>query len=741
MDKFWSIIIAVLALTGITVLGFTVFQVQDQKRSLISDLEYRTGILAESLRESVEPVFIANSYASLQKILNKFAGKQRLIGLAVYDSKGVVIASSEDISEEIIKNSLISGAMDADNASGEFLTIEKIKIYNFVVPLHQDNAVVGALMIVQKADYIDEAIMQTWKTNLFRLLVQSLIFAFALAFILRWLVFLPVVKIIKSIKTIREGRSDQGLENLEKNSFFKPLANEISKISTSLLSARSAASEEARMRMEKLDTPWTEERLKEFIKGHLKDKKIFVVSNREPYEHKKNKDGKIEWSVPASGMVTAIEAVMASCGGVWMASSSGDADKETSDKDGKLQVPPDEPKYTLKRIWLTAKEQKGFYVGFSNEALWPLCHTVHTRPIFRKEDWQAYKRVNGKFAQELLKEIKNIEKPLILVQDFHFALLPQMIKKSRPDAQIGIFWHVPWPSPEIFNICPFHKEILEGMLGADIIGFHTQQYCNNFMETVGKQIESITDFEQFSITLKGHTTHIRPFPISISFCNTKEKPSDLDKGKKLLERFGVRSEYLGLGVDRMDYTKGILERFKGIEFFLDMQPSYKEKFTFLQIAPKSREVVEKYREFDEEVTKEVERINKKIGQNGWEPIILIKEHLSHAELYPLYRQADFCLVTPLHDGMNLVAKEFAAARCDESGVLILSQFAGASRDLKGALVINPYSAEQTSAAIQEALNMPLIEQRKRMKKMRESVKNYNVYRWSAELMKAVSSLE
>jgi len=661
--------------------------------------------------------------------------------LAVFDNKGVVVASSESILEETTKSSLTSKVMDADMASGEFLIIEKIKTYNFVVPLHQDNAVVGALMIVQKADYIDEALMQTWKTNLLRLLVQSLIFAFALAFILRWLVFLPVVKIIKSIKTIREGKSDKGLENLKNDSFFKPLANEISKISTSLLSARSAASEEARMRMEKLDTPWTEERLKEFIKGYLKDRKIFVVSNREPYEHKKNKNGEIEWSVPASGMVTAIEAVMASCGGLWMAQATGDADKEMSDKDGKLQVPPDDPKYTLKRIWLSEKEQKGFYVGFSNEALWPLCHTVHTRPIFRKEDWQAYRRVNGKFAEELLKEIKEIEKPLILVQDFHFALLPQMIKKSRPDAQIGIFWHVPWPSPEIFNICPFHKEILEGMLGADIIGFHTQQYCNNFMETVGKQIESITDFEQFSITFKSHTTHIRPFPISIALSNTKEKTSDVKIGKELFNKFGVKSELVGLGVDRMDYTKGILERFKGIEFFLDAQPSYKEKFTFLQIAPKSREVVEKYREFNEKVTAEAERINEKLGQNGWNPIILIKEHLSHKELYPLYRQADFCLVTSLHDGMNLVAKEFVAARNDESGVLILSQFAGASRDLKGAIIINPYSAEQTSSAIQEALNMPLIEQRKRMKKMREAVKNYNVYRWSAEFMRAVASLD
>jgi len=560
-------------------------------------------------------------------------------------------------------------------------------------------------------------------------------------FLIRWLIFEPIVKIVRSIKSIRAGGSPHELNSLEKHTFFGPLAEEISKISTSLLKARSAASEEARLRMEKIDTPWTADRLKEFIKGYLKDRKIFVVSNREPYVHTATKNG-IKCSVPASGMITAVEPVMEACGGVWLAQATGDADKKTSDANGKLQVPPDDPKYTLKRIWLSEKEQKGFYVGFSNEALWPLCHNVHTRPIFRKEDWQEYRRVNGKFAQNLLSEIKNIEKPLILVQDFHFALLPQMIKKSRPDAQIGIFWHVPWPSPEVFNICPWHKEILEGMLGADVIGFHTQQYCNNFMGTVGKEIESIVDLEQFTITLKGHLTNVRPFPISVAFPSGGEnKKTEIKRGKELLEQFGVKTKLIGLGVDRLDYTKGILERFKGIEFFFDLYPAYKGKFTFLQIAPTSREEVEKYRQFNEEVTSQAQRVNEKFQNKNWKPIILVKKHLSHEELNALYRQANVCLITPLQDGMNLVSKEFVAARSDESGVLILSQFAGASRELKGAIVINPYSAEQTSAAINEAINMPAIQQRSRMKKMRQAVKNYNVYRWSAEFMRAVASLD
>jgi len=740
MNQFWSIIIGIFVLTCIVVFGFTFFQVQERRASSVSDLKYRTQILSESLKESIEPAYIANSKTSLQKILDKFTNNQRLMGLAVYDNKGSIVAYSVGLPEYIVKSANPTKAMDADTASGDFATAEKSQIYEFINPMHQDNAVIGAIMVVQNADYIDLNLSQIWRTNLLSLFLQILVITITGIFVLRWLVLNPILKMIKSIKSIRSGNIGQGFDGLEKHSFFRPLADEINKISDSLSKARLAASEEARLRMEKVDAPWTAERLKEFVKTYLKDRKIFAVSNREPYVHSKIKN-EIMCSVPASGMVTAVEPVMEACGGVWLAQASGDADKETSDANGKLQVPPDDPKYTLKRIWLSEKEKKEFYAGFSNEALWALCHNVHNRPIFRKEDWQGYRRVNGKFAQSLLQEIEKIEKPLILVQDFHFSVLPQMIKKSRPDAKIGLFWHVPWPSPEVFNICPQHKEILEGMLGADIIGFHTQQYCNNFMETVGKEIESIVDLEQFSITLKGHVTHIRPFPISVAFVTGEDKKSEIKKGKELLDHFGVKTEYVGLGVDRLDYTKGILERFKGVEFFLDACPAYKEKFTFLQISPPSREEVEKYRQFNEEVTKQAERINEKFQNKNWKPIVLVKKNLSHEDLNLLYRQADFCLVTSLHDGMNLVSKEFVAARNDESGVLILSQFAGASKELKGSIIINPYSAEQTASSISEALNMPLTQQRSRMKKMRQALKNYNVYRWSAEFMRAVANLD
>lgn len=739
MKQLLSIIIGVIAIVSLVVFGFTWSQVTQQQDSLLSDLENRTRLLAESLKESVEPQFLSNSTVGLQKVLDKFANRQRLVGLAVFDNKATLVASSKDLSSQFTDDASLAGqTMDADKEMNNFVDVADGKFYTYTTPLHREEEIVGALMLVQRANYIGTSLNGIWTSSLWRFLAQALVFSVAVILILRWIIIKPLINLVENIRLARIGQLPSESVAV-KNTFFSPLINEISKMSKSLSLARSSAKEEARMRFEKVDTPWTSERLKEFIQAYLKDRKIYVVSNREPYVHKFEKN-EITHYIPASGMVTAIEPIMQSCKGVWIAHGSGEADKKTVDAEGKISVPPDDPKYTLKRIWLTEKEEKGFYTGFSNEALWPLCHMAHTRPIFRKEDWREYKRVNGKFAENLLAEIKNVQRPLVLIQDFHFALLPQMIKKSRPDAQIGIFWHVPWPSAEAFSICPTRKEILTGMLGADVIGFHTQQYCNNFIETVGKEVESLVDTEQFSISYEGHASFIKPFPISIAFTNGGDVNTGKIEESEVLKKNGINAEYLGLGVDRLDYTKGILERFKGIEVFLEKHEEYQEKFVFLQIAAPSRESVEKYRQFNEEVTGEAERINEKFERGGWRPIVLLKKHFSHKEIYPLYAKANICLVTPLHDGMNLVAKEFLAARNDDAGVLILSKFTGASRVLKDALIINPYSAESTAEAIYTALNMPLTEQHRRMKKMRDTVKDYNVYRWSAEFIKSVASL-
>ena len=737
MKQIFLFVIAVVGLVTGVVLALTFIEVREERVALVEDLAYRTQFRAEGLRESIELSYVDNSTEALQRLVDRFTDRERIAGIAVYDSSGTAVALSANLPSDVLQVKYVGEAMDSDSPKSGFSSGLGERFYVYVEPLHEEDRVVGAFAVMQNAAYIDASIARIWMDNLLGLLVQALFISLAIALLTRWMVFRPLSRLADSMRAVRMG-GGKSASPQSGQWLLRPLESEISRITESLTKARTVASEEARMRLEKLDSPWTAERLKEFVKAYLRNRPIYVVSNREPYVHEKVK-GEIQYSVPASGMVTALEPLMEACGGMWLAHGSGKADRETADAEGKIQVPPDEPKYTLKRVWLTAKDIQGFYTGFSNESLWPLCHMAHTRPVFRKEDWAAYKRVNGKFAETLLAEIKNVQHPIILVQDYHFALLPRMIKKSRPDAQVGLFWHIPWPSAEHFSICPWRKEILEGMLGADLVGFHTQQHCNNFLETVGKEVESLIDFEHFTATRDEHVSLIKPFPISIAFTNGgTEEPQAPDKS--VLEELGISAKHLALGVERLDYTKGILERFKAVEFFLDANPQYRGDFALLQIAAPSREESEKYRAYAAAVAEEAERVNKKFSTNGWKPIHFEHRHYSHKELDNLYRLADVCLVTSLHDGMNLVSKEYVAARDDEAGVLILSQFTGAARDLKGAIIVNPYSAEELSAAIHTAFTMPPAEQHRRMKAMRNSIKDYNVYRWAAEFLRAVAAL-
>lgn len=733
------IVLGVILAIITVVVGFTLLQANREQITLSLDLQYRTRLLADSLKESVEPNYGRNSTTELQKLVDKFANREHVVGLAIFDNRGGKVAASTDLPQNLISGlPLVSKVMDSDKTAGEFIRSDGKSFYVLVEPIHQVDRVIGAFLVAQNAGYIDSGIRKIWENNLLRLLVQIIVFTAVIALLIRWIVVRPVMKLVESVKAARlSGNPDQALQKIKEQAFFKPLVGEIFKMTKSLSDARLSASEEARMRLEKIDTPWTAERLKEFTKAYLKDRPIFVVSNLEPYMHRKVKN-QIQYSVPPSGLVTALNPVMEACGGMWLARSYGDADRETVDKNDKIAVPPDDPKYTLKRIWLSDKQIGGYHKGFSNEGLWPLCLMVHTRPVFRKNDWKEYAQVNEMFANSLLKEIKNVREPLILVQDYHLSLLPNMLKRARPDARVAVFWHLPWPSAEQFSICPWRKEILEGMLGADLVGFHTQQYCNNFIETVSKEVESLIDFERFAITRHEHTASIKPFPLSINFTNSDATDTDTDK--TLLTDLGITTPLLGLGVDKMDYVKGIVERFQGVEQFLVAHPDYKNRFTFLQIAPPCRTDMEIYREYEEAVTKEAERINKNLGSNGWKPIVLVKKEYSHEQLTSLYRLADFLAITSLHEGMNLVAKEFAAARNDEAGVLILSPFTGASRELRSALTVNPYNTAQIGETIATALAMPKTEQQERMRTMRNSVKNYNIYRWAAELIKALANL-
>jgi trehalose-6-phosphate synthase len=451
---------------------------------------------------------------------------------------------------------------------------------------------------------------------------------------------------------------------------------------------------------------------------------------------------KIECIVPASGLVTALEPVLRACGGLWLAHGAGDADRESCDENNKVRVPPEEPAYVLKRIWLTQEEEEGHYYGFSNEGIWPLCHITHTRPVFRLDDWVQYQTVNEKFAQSILEEVKHEDSPLILIQDYHFALLPFLIRKERPDARIALFWHIPWPNPESFGICPWKQEILLGMLGADIIGFHIQFHCNNFLDTVDSVLESKINWEQFSVQRENHATLVRPFPISVgTMPDTRTDGNEAQRIRETLAKeYGIHAKHVGVGVDRLDYTKGIIERFRGIERFLEKYPDYVENFVFVELGAPSRTHIPKYHDFISEVEKTVDTINSRFQTKEWKPIVFLKAHHSHSDILPFYKTADVCLVTSLHDGMNLVSKEFIASRSDESGVLILSQFTGASRELRDAVIVNPYDTEAMADSLRLALKMPDDQKRERMKRLRSVVQDKNIYRWAANLITAMTQL-
>jgi trehalose 6-phosphate synthase len=480
-------------------------------------------------------------------------------------------------------------------------------------------------------------------------------------------------------------------------------------------------------------TEWSRARLISLLKERLSGVRVVVVANREPYIHQR-REGQIDWIRPASGLVTALDPIMRATGGVWVAHGSGSGDLETTDERGHVAVPPNQPAYTLRRVWLTKEEEDGYYYGFSNRALWPLCHIAYTRPVFDAADWEQYVRVNQKFAEAVLEEIAGTP-AIVLVQDYHFALLPRLVKQRRPDAIVSHFWHIPWPHREAFRICPWQEDILDGLLGSDLLGFHVQLHCNNFLETVDRLIESRVDYERFSVTRAAHETNVRPFPISIDMegmAQNGRARSDVQAFKRSL---GLRDEWvIALGVDRIDYTKGIPERLRAVDRFLERYPVWRERFVFVQMAAPSRIEIREYRELNEEIDKIVADINARHGTEAWKPICLVRAHHGLEDIFAAYRAARVCVVSSLHDGMNLVAKEFVAARDDRQGVLILSPFTGAAREMPEALLVNPYATDAFADALHAALTMPPDEQQRRMQRLRTQVAEHNVFRWAGLLL-------
>ena len=485
---------------------------------------------------------------------------------------------------------------------------------------------------------------------------------------------------------------------------------------------------------------WTPETLRATIRQRLSDGLFVVVSNREPYIHRFEGE-ELLCEMPASGLTIAVDPVMQACGGTRVAHGSGDADRRVVDAQDHVPVPPERPSYTLRRVWLTKEEEAGYYYGFANEALWPLCHIAYTRPVFNELDWATYGAVNRKFAEAVLEEIGS-RHAFVFIQDYHFALLSRLLK--RPNIHTAQFWHIPWPNSEAFQICPWAEELLDGLLGNDLLGFHILYHCQNFISTAERTIEALIDYERSAITRGGSTTLVRPFPISVdteTIATHATSPEVAAEMKRLKRRYGLGNQLVGLGVDRIDYTKGIPERFRALDRFFERYPEFQGRLVFVEIGVPSRVHIDAYQRVNDEIDEAIERINWTYQREAWKPILYLKEHVSPTTLRAWYRLANFCAVTPLHDGMNLVAKEFVASRTDEQGVLLLSRFTGAARELTEALLVNPYATDQLAHAIHQALTMSPDERQRRMRKLRSAIHAQDIYHWAGSVLSTLFQFE
>jgi alpha,alpha-trehalose-phosphate synthase [UDP-forming] len=737
--KILSLRLIVALIIGVTLvsLASSWYEVRTTKDALRRDLESKAETLGQSLAAGAEVPLQAGDTAGLKLMVRRSTNHDHLLGIGIYGSDGVPLVVTPDM------NSLISGApkLVTDAAHGnrtvsEFVRSRLKRTHMLAAPIRApDNKVIGEVIVVHDATYIRTEIFRAWSRFFLRIAVQILVIAIITLLVLHWSLTGPIARMAQWMKALRTGRHAVQ-PTAEDLNFLSPFANELAPLAESMRQAHAAAEAEARLRNSN-ESQWTAQRLADHVRNRLNGSNLFVVSNREPYRHVRQ-DKKVKVTVPASGLVTAIEPILRACHGTWVAHGSGNADVETVDTHDRLQVPPDDPRYTLRRVWLSSEEEDGYYNGFSNEGLWPLCHIAHTRPTFRTSDWEYYNKVNQKFADALVEEIAGEEHPVVLIQDYHFALLPRLLKDRLPHARVAIFWHIPWPNAESFSICPWQRELLDGLLGADLIGFHTQAHCNNFLNTVHNVLEAKVDWEHFSIERNQHRSSILPFPISVELVDDRSlDQTDMtaeEERSALLQELGLEATYLGVGVDRVDYTKGILERFQAVESLLERYPKYQGKFTFIQIGAPTRSRIKRYADFQTEVRVEAERINNRFKRGKWKAIVFQNREHTHEEVQRYYRAAHLCMVTSLHDGMNLVSKEYVAARQDERGVLILSRFTGAARELHDALIVNPYDIESTAEAIAQALEMNVSEMVDRMRRMRRSVRERNIYWWAATLI-------
>ncbi len=691
------------------------------------DLDMRGALVASALSESIEDALQQGRDGRVQSLLNRAVQDERLIAVGLCGDDGQLLQRTAGYPTTLS----CSAAEQTAGQREPLLRVSGGAMQVGQYPVESQGRRIGNLILLHDLSFIDRRSQDTRQYLIILIVVLGAVMA---------LITMVVAQLswhgwVKGMRAILRGEGL--LRPMERGAAppeLAPLAAD--------LRARLRDLEDQYRRGLGPEEEWNPDRLRALLQSQLRGDQVLVVSNREPYIHVNTPDGVVV-ERPASGVVTAVEPVMRACSGTWIAHGSGSADRSVVDAHDRVAVPPGLEEYQLRRIWLTPEEEQGYYYGFANEGLWPLCHVAHVRPVFRESDWKKYREVNQRFADAVVAEARG-EDPIVLVQDYHFALLPAMVRAKLPRATIITFWHIPWPNPESFSICPWRQELLQGLLGSNILGFHTRFHCKNFIETVDRNLEARIEHEHSTISYQADETLIESYPISIAWPSPEEMqtmPSVEACRERVFARMGFPPKLkLALGVDRFDYTKGILERLHAVEHMLSKHPECVGQFSFVQVAAPTRSSLDEYRVFQERIHQVTQRINDRFGRPGYQPVHLLAKHHGHEALIELYRAADVCVVTSLHDGMNLVCKEFVAARDDEQGVLLLSRFAGAARELGEALIVNPYHVEETADALYRGLNMPSEEQRERMASMRATVREFNVFRWAGRMLTRAARL-
>lgn len=682
-----------------------------------TDVDMRAKVVMSSMGETLPTLLDRSELPRLRRFLSKVTEDERLLAVLACRPNGQAIHQTDRTPPQV---SCALAAL-ADEPASRVLRTPQGTIHLARYDVVAADGQPAVVILVHDMSFVDRRYTKA-RDYLIAFGVMSALVLALLSVAAAWLLLRRWGALL-----VRDIRSRRFLDDAEGHSSV-PILSQVRKVLREI-------EHDQRLEIDYREN-WTPNALAHVVRQSLDSPQMIVVSNREPYIHNRGADGRPVVQVPASGMVTALEPIIRACSGVWVAHGSGSADRDVVDLHDRVSVPPSDPAYTLRRVWLTEEEENGFYFGFSNEGLWPLCHLAYVRPSFREADWKQYQAVNRKFADVVLKEART-DHPVVFVQDYHFALLPSMVRQRIPGATIVVFWHIPWPNAETFGVCPWKEALLLGMLRADILGFHTRHHCQNFLETVDRYVECHIDRENMTVTIQGHVCQVAPYPISIEWPPRwlEQLPSAEQCARTVRERYHLDPDVrIGVGVERWDFTKGIVERFLAIEQLLESDPALRGKVSLLQVAAPTRGKLPAYRLLRQETEETAARINERFGTGHWKPIVLIGEHQEPLQVFELYRAADFCLVNSLHDGMNLVAKEFVAARDDHGGVLILSTFAGASRELIEALLVNPYDISETAAAIRMALRMDRDERRERMRLMRRTVKENNVYRWAGRML-------